>query len=106
MRFPLVLDFAPYMVEPKSKSAARNNVTGGAKMYDLASVIVHKGDANSGHYVTYTKEEGDWFLFDDSKITLVSERDVLAAEAYLLGYVIRDPIVAEGMEKEKSAEED
>jgi ubiquitin carboxyl-terminal hydrolase 22/27/51 len=56
--------------------------------YTLSAVIVHKGEINSGHYVSYAREGRDWFLFDDSKVVLVGEKDVLAAQAYLLVYVI------------------
>jgi Ubiquitin carboxyl-terminal hydrolase len=58
--------------------------------YDLSAVIVHKGEINSGHYVNYAREGGDWFLFDDSKVVRVDEGEVLKAEAYLLIYVVRD----------------
>jgi hypothetical protein len=58
--------------------------------YSLSAVIVHKGEINSGHYVNYCREGTDWFLFDDSKVVLVGEKEVLAAEAYLLLYVIDD----------------
>lgn len=30
-----------------------------------------------------------WFLFDDSKVTLAGEAAVLGADAYLLFYIIR-----------------
>lgn len=56
--------------------------------YELAGVIVHKGKLDSGHYVSYSREGDDWFMFDDSKVVLVSEADVLAAEAYLLFYMV------------------
>jgi hypothetical protein len=58
--------------------------------YELSAVIVHKGEINSGHYVNYAREGGDWFLFDDSKVVRVDEGEVLKAEAYLLIYVVRD----------------
>lgn len=58
--------------------------------YHLSSVIVHKGEINSGHYVNYAREGNDWFLFDDSKVVLVNESEVLKAEAYLLLYVLDD----------------
>jgi ubiquitin carboxyl-terminal hydrolase 22/27/51 len=57
-------------------------------MYMLSAVIVHKGDINSGHYVSYAREGRDWFMFDDSKVVLVTENEVLAAQAYLLVYVM------------------
>ena len=51
---------------------------------------MHKGEINSGHYVNYAREGKDWFLFDDSKVVLVDESEVLGAEAYLLVYVTAD----------------
>lgn len=55
--------------------------------YILSAVIVHKGDIQGGHYVSYAREGADWFLFDDSKVVGVSEAEVLGAQAYLLVYV-------------------
>lgn len=59
-------------------------------VYELNSVIVHKGKMDSGHYVSYAREGDEWFLFDDSKVVLVEEKDVLGAEAYMVFYVLRD----------------
>lgn len=58
--------------------------------YGLSAVIVHKGEIDTGHYINYAREGTDWFLFDDSKVVLVNEAEVLAAEAYLLLYVLKD----------------
>lgn len=58
--------------------------------YNLSAVIVHKGELSTGHYVNYAREGRDWFLFDDSKVILVNESEVLGAEAYILLYVIDD----------------
>lgn len=60
-----------------------NNLT-----YELSSVIVHKGKIDAGHYVSYSREGNDWFAFDDSKVVLVSEAEVLNAEAYIVSYMI------------------
>jgi ubiquitin carboxyl-terminal hydrolase 22/27/51 len=80
------------MKNPKSSESPKNtnhNINNPANtlMYDLAGVIVHKGQIDSGHYVNYTRDRGEWFLFDDSKVVLVSEADVLGAQAYILFYV-------------------
>jgi ubiquitin carboxyl-terminal hydrolase 22/27/51 len=56
--------------------------------YELASVIVHKGKIDSGHYVSYSREGNDWFAFDDSKVVLADEAEVLRAEAYIVTYMI------------------
>jgi ubiquitin carboxyl-terminal hydrolase 22/27/51 len=58
--------------------------------YHLSSVIVHKGQMDTGHYVNYTREGNEWFLFDDSKVTMVNESEVLLAEAYILVYITSD----------------
>ena len=58
-------------------------------LYDLSAAIVHKGKMDSGHYICYCREGSDWFIFDDSKVVLVTESEVLEANAYLLFYVVR-----------------
>ncbi|KAF2144405.1 uncharacterized protein K452DRAFT_325014 [Aplosporella prunicola CBS 121167] len=115
--FPLTLDLYPYTTRARSSSSSSSSstntnttTTNGSTSpnpanknnssssivappqtcpYELASVIVHKGKIDSGHYVSYSRKGSDWFLFDDSKVVLASEADVLRAEAYLLTYVVR-----------------
>ena len=66
--------------------------------YDLSSVVVHMGKMDAGHYICYCQRDGQWFKFDDSKVTVASEKTVLDADAYLLFYLIRS---LSGTEKEK-----
>ncbi|EOD45051.1 putative ubiquitin carboxyl-terminal hydrolase protein [Neofusicoccum parvum UCRNP2] len=98
--FPMSLDLYPYTTRARTtNTSSKDSSANGTKeskalptptcMYELASVIVHKGKIDSGHYVSYSRKGGDWFLFDDSKVVLASEADVLRAEAYLLVYVVR-----------------
>lgn len=91
MLFPLSLDMSPYTTQHKQRSKAAKKTDLDRKQpvhYTLSAVIVHKGGIESGHYVSYSREGEDWFLFDDSKVVLVSESEVLGAEAYLLLYVV------------------
>ncbi|KAF2664911.1 cysteine proteinase [Microthyrium microscopicum] len=120
VKFPLVLDMMPYTTlyhSPETftetSSSTTNGKTNGTTSdsstgysallsqprehwspkllsYDLATVIVHKGEMNSGHYVNYSREGKQWFLFDDSKVVLATEAEVLRAEAYILTYVVSD----------------
>jgi ubiquitin carboxyl-terminal hydrolase 22/27/51 len=106
VHFPVMLDLQPYTSRMKTKKgdknkvAAANGAGGGGDddeapapsrpVYELSSVIVHKGKMDSGHYVCYAREGDEWFSFDDSKVVLVEEKEVLSAEAYMLFYVIRD----------------
>ncbi|KAM7536568.1 hypothetical protein Aperf_G00000088010 [Anoplocephala perfoliata] len=45
--------------------------------YELQAVLTHKGRGNSGHYVTWVKRKGNWFVIDDSNSSLVQEEDIL-----------------------------
>lgn len=104
--FPMTLDPYPYSTRAKKAStadkswgkmsASTDNGNGhnhdresATTQFELSSVVVHKGGMDSGHYVNYCREGDEWFLFDDSKVVLVSEREVLQAEAYLLVYVVK-----------------
>lgn len=99
VRFPVKLDIHPYTTAHKAALKAakasgtpvsnfNTNSPANSLVYKLSSVIVHKGKIDSGHYVSYSREGNDWFMFDDSKVVLVSEAEVLAAEAYLLFYMV------------------
>lgn len=39
--------------------------TSGGKILSLSSIIVHIGDANHGHYITYIKCGNKWYLYND-----------------------------------------
>ncbi|KAJ4300672.1 hypothetical protein N0V90_002760 [Kalmusia sp. IMI 367209] len=98
--FPMKLDLYPYTTEYRStqtkgskQSSPPNtnhnvNTPANCLIYELSSVIVHKGKIDSGHYISYSREGDDWFMFDDSKVVLVGEAEVLGAEAYLLFYMV------------------
>ena len=56
--------------------------------YTLRSVIVHSGGAGSGHYTSFIRtDESQWYFCDDYEIpSKTTERQVLAASAYMLFY--------------------
>jgi ubiquitin carboxyl-terminal hydrolase 22/27/51 len=94
IRFPVKLDLFPYTTAFKAATKAaplpsnhNTNSPTNSLVYELSSVIVQKG-IDSGHYVSYSREGNDWFMFDDSKVVKISEAEVLAAEAYLLFYMV------------------
>lgn len=79
--FPLFLDMAKYTVDGPGRPLR----------YELFGVICHQGSLNTGHYTCMIKTRlGSWFHFDDSMITKVSTTRVLAANAYLLFYIIHE----------------
>lgn len=59
-------------------------------VYELSSVIVHKGKIDNGHYISYSRQGTEWFRFDDSMVVQVDDAEVLGAEAYMLFYVVSE----------------
>lgn len=108
IRFPFSLDLAPYVASSQKSGSDATNGQDSEKasdetpskkkkdagpeeaIYELSSVIVHKGKIDNGHYVSYAKQGRDWFRFDDSMVVQVEEKDVLGAEAYMLFYVVKE----------------
>jgi ubiquitin carboxyl-terminal hydrolase 34 len=37
--------------------------------YELRGVLVHRGVADSGHYYSFIKERGNWYKFNDEKVS-------------------------------------
>ncbi|PIA56317.1 hypothetical protein AQUCO_00700565v1 [Aquilegia coerulea] len=80
IRFPEILNLAPYMSGKSDKSP----------VYKLYGVVVHVDVMNaafSGHYVCYVKNlQGKWFKIDDSTVKPVELGRVLSKGAYMLLY--------------------
>lgn len=47
--------------------------------YELQAVLTHKGrSSTSGHYVAWTRKNGDdWLMFDDDDVSAVKSEDIL-----------------------------
>ena len=56
--------------------------------YTLSSCIVHSGNFEGGHYITYAKHEKNWYRCDDAYVSYVQQAEVKRANAYLLFYVV------------------
>lgn len=97
----MTLDLYPYTTQYRSSQTkaskqssppnTNHNINSPANtlIYELTGVVVHKGKIDSGHYINYSREGDDWFMFDDSKVVLANEAEVLNAEAYLLFYMVQ-----------------
>ncbi|XP_010266094.1 PREDICTED: ubiquitin carboxyl-terminal hydrolase 17-like [Nelumbo nucifera] len=85
VRFPRVLDLAPYMSTTNDKSP----------VYTLYAVVVHLDVMNaafSGHYVCYIKNfQEKWYKIDDSTVEPVELEKVLSKGAYMLLYARCSP---------------
>ncbi|GAB5588363.1 Ubiquitin carboxyl-terminal hydrolase 3 [Umbelopsis nana] len=55
--------------------------------YDLSAAVVHRGNTlSSGHYLTYGRNDGRWFRFDDNRATEVSRETLSDDQVYMLFY--------------------
>ncbi|KAL1956215.1 hypothetical protein VTO42DRAFT_7562 [Malbranchea cinnamomea] len=86
--FPLAINMLPYTTRPWSRDKSDYD-------YDLLSVVVHLGDIDSGHYLAYCRQGEQWFKFNDDRVTLVDEIEVMGADAYLLFYTLHSFAVSE-----------
>ncbi|KAK2850852.1 hypothetical protein Q5P01_007128 [Channa striata] len=89
VEFPLRdLDFSSYLL--------RKNLSVGEppSRYDLIAVSNHYGGLRDGHYTSYArnKDNGQWYYFDDSKVTYTSEDQIVTNAAYVLFYHRQDKI--------------
>ena len=62
-----------------------------AKKYRLVGVVVHHGhSSHSGHYVAYVRGPNEqWYHMNDSQVSVVSLKNVLRQQAYILFYSAR-----------------
>lgn len=54
--------------------------------YNLFGAINHIGSINSGHYYANIKIKGEWYNFDDSKVTKLKNIPFASSEVYILFY--------------------
>ena len=59
--------------------------------YELVAVLVHQGrSCESGHYIAFTRHDGDWYKCNDSVVEQVPVETVLKQQAYILVYEVAD----------------
>lgn len=68
VKFPKTLDLSPYMTSSGNQAVE----------YNLKAVLTHCGrSADSGHYISWINESGNWWKMDDDKVSAVSEEDIM-----------------------------
>lgn len=55
VQFPLQLNMLPYTNRARSRDSRENMELERSCMYDLLSVVVHVGEIETGHYVSYCR---------------------------------------------------
>jgi len=59
--------------------------------YDLFAISNHYGSMSGGHYTAYAKnKDGQWFQFDDSRVSTIEEKSLKTTAAYVLFYLRND----------------
>lgn len=61
--------------------------------YSLYAVSNHSGTTMGGHYTAYCKNtnNGEWYTFNDSRVTAMSSSQVKSSDAYVLFYELSGP---------------
>jgi ubiquitin carboxyl-terminal hydrolase 4/11/15 len=81
--FPLTdLDLSQFIIGPKPVPP----------IYDLYAISNHFGSLGGGHYTAYCKhrDDGQWYLYDDSSVRPVPASQVSSSAAYVLFYHRKD----------------
>ncbi|KAF7695684.1 ubiquitin carboxyl-terminal hydrolase 11 [Silurus meridionalis] len=89
VEFPLRnLDFSNFLLRKTGTDSEPPST------YDLIAVSNHYGGLRDGHYTSYArnKDNGQWYYFDDSKVTYAKEEQIVTNAAYLLFYQRQDKI--------------
>eukprot|EP00066_Takifugu_rubripes_P005043 XP_003968844.1 PREDICTED: ubiquitin carboxyl-terminal hydrolase 2-like [Takifugu rubripes] len=57
-------------------------------VYNLYAVSNHSGTTMGGHYTAYCRNpsSGEWYTFNDSRVTPMSSSQVRSSDAYVLFY--------------------
>eukprot|EP00808_Paulinella_micropora_P023784 g20634.t1 len=90
--FPLeALDLSPFLTETQEKGRQSKGLKSprASYLYDLVALVLHHGRGmDEGHFTCMVKENDEWLLFNDSKISHLDSEDVESAqkEAYMLFY--------------------
>ncbi|KAG2183561.1 hypothetical protein INT43_006567 [Umbelopsis isabellina] len=97
IKFPVDLDMTPYtsdssesnakIRDQKLKRALKLPLSHGSNLYTLFAVVNHQGKMDTGHYTMFAKHRGQWFKFDDHRVTLSYQKDVLDSKAYMCFYI-------------------
>jgi len=84
VEFPIKgLDISSYVIEKDNKTP---------NVYDLFAIANHYGGLGGGHYVASAQNhiDNNWYSFNDSSVSKLSEDELVSSSAYVLFYRRRD----------------
>lgn len=56
------------------------------QIYEISSIIDHRGQMGGGHYISKLYVDGSWWLLDDSNICHIDAKNVIDVDNYILTY--------------------
>lgn len=62
----------------------------GSPVYNLYALCNHSGSVHYGHYTAYCKDQSGWRVYNDSRVSPISENQVPSSEGYVLFYEMDD----------------
>ncbi|XP_069797244.1 ubiquitin carboxyl-terminal hydrolase 2-like isoform X2 [Narcine bancroftii] len=83
------VDFPLYGLSLRHCSADK----AGNSVYDLYAVCNHTGTVNGGHYTAYCKSSSKWHVYNDSRVSLIQDNQVVSSESYLLFYELEPRVL-------------
>ena len=86
-----ITDFVDFPLEGLDMTKrVLSNEEGKQYVYDLYAVSNHFGSLGGGHYTAYAQVDGEWYDFDDSRVTKLDDPNkVKTPAAYVLFYRLR-----------------
>lgn len=63
----------------------------GSPVYSLYALCNHSGSVHYGHYTALCRDAAGWRLYNDSRVSPISENQVPSSEGYVLFYELQDP---------------
>ncbi|XP_053134917.1 ubiquitin carboxyl-terminal hydrolase 21 isoform X2 [Hemicordylus capensis] len=63
---------------------------GGTPVYNLYALCNHSGSVHYGHYTAFCKDQSGWRVYNDSRVSPISENQVPSSEGYVLFYELDD----------------
>ncbi|XP_068778662.1 ubiquitin carboxyl-terminal hydrolase 21 [Struthio camelus] len=63
----------------------------GSPVYSLYALCNHSGSVHYGHYTAFCRDQAGWRVYNDSRVSPISENQVPSSEGYVLFYELDDP---------------
>ncbi|KAM6106537.1 ubiquitin carboxyl-terminal hydrolase 21 [Pterocles gutturalis] len=63
----------------------------GSPVYSLYALCNHSGSVHYGHYTAFCRDPTGWRVYNDSRVSPISENQVPSSEGYVLFYELEEP---------------